>query len=248
MPDPVGAAAATAGRRAARHHALDVLAHVVRGDAALGPGAAHVREIDTEFARELAYRGRGMGLGPGAGPRSTGCGRAPISVAKAVDFGGSAVAGDGAATAADAAADGAAPAAAPLSTTTGLPCETLSPSLTRNSLHHTGSRRRNLHRRLVALDRDQRLLLRHRVARLDQHLDHLDFLEVADVGHDDFDRRRPPPRRQPSVAAAAAASRGLRRGGAFGAAFAAGGCGGRARPAASSTQHQRCPATPCRRA
>ena len=53
-------------------------------------------------------------------------------------------------------------------------------------LHHARGRRRYLHRRLVRLERDQRLLLRHRVARLHQHLDHLDVLEVADVRDFDF--------------------------------------------------------------
>src|SRR5437867_1539959 len=55
-------------------------------------------------------------------------------------------------------------------------------------LHHAGSRRRNLHRRLVRFHRDQRLLGLHRIARFDQHLDHIDVLEVADVGYEDFPR------------------------------------------------------------
>src|SRR5258708_35734087 len=55
-----------------------------------------------------------------------------------------------------------------------------------NFLHHAGARRRDFHRRLVGFQRDERLLLRDRVARLDQHLDDFDFLEVADVGNDNL--------------------------------------------------------------
>ena len=47
--------------------------------------------------------------------------------------------------------------------------------------HHALGGRRNLHRRLVGLERDERLLLRHCIARLYQHLDDFDLLEVADV-------------------------------------------------------------------
>src|SRR6267143_1572599 len=50
-------------------------------------------------------------------------------------------------------------------------------------LHHAGRGRRYLHRRLVRLQRDQRLLLRNGVARFDEYFDDLDFLEVADVGN-----------------------------------------------------------------
>src|SRR5947208_811901 len=53
-------------------------------------------------------------------------------------------------------------------------------------LHHARRRRRDFHRRLVRLERDQRLLLGDRVARLDEHFDDLDFLEVADVRNDDL--------------------------------------------------------------
>jgi len=47
---------------------------------------------------------------------------------------------------------------------------------------------RNLHRRLVALHRHQRLIDLHRVAGLDQQLDHCHVLEVPDVGNLDFDQ------------------------------------------------------------
>ena len=52
--------------------------------------------------------------------------------------------------------------------------------------HHTGGRRRNLHRRLVRFHGDERLLGLDRVAHLHQHLDHRDFIEIADVRHLDF--------------------------------------------------------------
>jgi hypothetical protein len=48
-------------------------------------------------------------------------------------------------------------------------------------------RGRDLHRRLVAFDGDQRLLRLHGVARLDQHFDDRDVLEIADVRNLDVD-------------------------------------------------------------
>jgi hypothetical protein len=48
-------------------------------------------------------------------------------------------------------------------------------------LHHARAWRGDLHRGLVGLERDQRLLFRHGVARLHQYFDDFDFLEVADV-------------------------------------------------------------------
>jgi hypothetical protein len=48
-------------------------------------------------------------------------------------------------------------------------------------------RARDLHGRLVALQRDQRLLRFHAVADGDEDLDHVDVLEVADVGHPDVE-------------------------------------------------------------
>jgi hypothetical protein len=53
-------------------------------------------------------------------------------------------------------------------------------------LDHTGMGRRNLHRRLVAFHRDQRLLRLDGVAGLHQQLDDRDFIEVADVRDLDF--------------------------------------------------------------
>ena len=57
-----------------------------------------------------------------------------------------------------------------------------------------GDRRRHVHRRLVGLERHQRLLGLHDVARFDQDLDHRNILEVADIGnvHVDFRHRRSP--------------------------------------------------------
>src|SRR5581483_3745441 len=54
-------------------------------------------------------------------------------------------------------------------------------------LHAARRGRRDLHRRLVGLERDERGFLLDAVARLDQHLDHVDVLEVADVGNADLD-------------------------------------------------------------
>ena len=69
-----------------------------------------------------------------------------------------------------------------------LPSLTLSPILTRSSFTVPDCGRGHLHRRLVALERDQRVVLLHRVAGLHQQLDHRDVLEVADVGNLHFDR------------------------------------------------------------
>ena len=50
-------------------------------------------------------------------------------------------------------------------------------------LDDAGAGRRHLHRRLVGLDRDQRVFGLDRVAGLHRDLDHRHVLEVADVGH-----------------------------------------------------------------
>jgi hypothetical protein len=54
-------------------------------------------------------------------------------------------------------------------------------------LHGAGVRRRHFHRRLVGFERDERILLLHRVPRLHQELDDGDVLEVADVRDLDLD-------------------------------------------------------------
>ena len=48
---------------------------------------------------------------------------------------------------------------------------------------HPRMRRGNFYGRLVRLEREQRLLLLDPVAGLDQHLDHIDILEIADIGN-----------------------------------------------------------------
>ena len=58
--------------------------------------------------------------------------------------------------------------------------------LHRKLLHGATERRRNVHRRFVRLESDQRILGFHRVTRLDHDLDHRHVLEVADVGHAHF--------------------------------------------------------------
>jgi len=47
--------------------------------------------------------------------------------------------------------------------------------------------RRHVHRRLVRLERDQRILGRDRIAGLHQNFDDRHVLEIADVGDFDFD-------------------------------------------------------------
>ena len=53
-------------------------------------------------------------------------------------------------------------------------------------------RRRDLHRRLVRLELDQRIVLRHRVPRLHEHRDHRHVLEIPDVGDLHLDRHPSP--------------------------------------------------------
>ena len=54
---------------------------------------------------------------------------------------------------------------------------------------HPRRRRRHFHRRLVRFQRDEPLVLDHRVADRDQQLDHRDTGVITDVGHFHFDRR-----------------------------------------------------------
>ncbi len=53
-----------------------------------------------------------------------------------------------------------------------------------------GGGRGDVHRRLVALQRDQRLFRGDGIARLHLYFDHRDVLEVPDVGDGDFNRHR----------------------------------------------------------
>jgi hypothetical protein len=55
--------------------------------------------------------------------------------------------------------------------------------------HRARLGRRDLHRGLVALQRDERVVYLHRVAGPDMQLDDRDVLEVADVGDLDLARR-----------------------------------------------------------
>ncbi len=143
----------------------------------------------------LRTDGEACGFVPGAGPRSSGSGRAPISVANAcerVAF--STVFGSGAA----AVGAGAASAAARLRRLgrcrAGCRCQrcqrrafgNLVAELDLQLFDHSCVRRRNLHRRFVAFHRDQRLIFRHGIARLDQKFDDFDILEVADIGNGDL--------------------------------------------------------------
>ena len=63
-----------------------------------------------------------------------------------------------------------------------MPSETLSPTRDLSSLTVPACRRGHVHRRLVGLERDQRVLGADLVAGRDEDLDHRDVGEVADVG------------------------------------------------------------------
>ena len=67
------------------------------------------------------------------------------------------------------------------------PALTFAPALHRDGHDLAGARRRHVHRRLVRLERDQRIFGRERVAGLHVHVDHVDVVEVADVGNANFD-------------------------------------------------------------
>ena len=54
-------------------------------------------------------------------------------------------------------------------------------------LHHSGRRRRHVHRGLLARQRDQAVLGGDARAGLDQHLDDVHTLGAADVGDADFE-------------------------------------------------------------
>ena len=122
------------------------------------------------------------------------CGAGAASARRAIGDGGAraAAAGGGcgasaagAARVAFAAGAAAAPSASRIATT--LPSDSLSPSLTFSSPDHAGGRRRHFHRRLVRFQRDQALVLLHRVADGDQQFDHRDVVVTADVGNLHFD-------------------------------------------------------------
>jgi hypothetical protein len=59
--------------------------------------------------------------------------------------------------------------------------------LDQHLLHGAAVRRRDLHRRLVALEGEERLFLDDGIAGRDEDFDHVDLLEVADVGKLDGD-------------------------------------------------------------
>ena len=79
---------------------------------------------------------------------------------------------------------------APSRRTSGDPSDTLSPTLTSSSPTLPGRRARDLHRRLVGLQDDERVLLGDLLADLDEDLDDGDVGEVADVRDDDVHQSR----------------------------------------------------------
>ena len=188
-----------------RERCLDEALHVGMHDAALRAAALNARQIDAELAREAPHRGAGVRLGnrfvtrharhrPAVGRRQwrhfvgdlgtrgwrrdvrrgrrrrrrlCGCRRRRRGRGGRLGF---------------------AAARARLEQQDQRALRHLVAHLQLERLHHPGLGRRNLHRRLVRLQRDQRLFLVDRVAGLDQHLDHFHFLEVPDVGNLHFDR------------------------------------------------------------
>ena len=98
-----------------------------------------------------------------------------------------------------------APPAAPPSSTLRIawPTLTLSPALTLISLTCAGHRRRHFDRRLVGLELEDRLILGDRVARLDQHAQHVAGRDVfAEFGECEVGHETPPAadaRTQPSA-------------------------------------------------
>src|SRR5882724_611937 len=169
------------GSGSARQRAFNEALDVAVQDAAFRTAALHLRQVDAELARKLAHRGTRVRLARGfftrlardgsrAGRR---CGHGARRRRRGLRrFGPGFDPRLGALLAAFEHEDR-------------RPLGDLVAVLDLELLHHAGGGGRNLHRRLVGLEGDERLLLRHLVARLDQHLDHLDFLEVADVGHAD---------------------------------------------------------------
>ena len=72
-----------------------------------------------------------------------------------------------------------------------LPCAILSPTLTASSPHDAGVWRRDLHGRLVALERNQRILGGDMIAGFYQYLDHVDFPESHRYQEAELVARRP---------------------------------------------------------
>src|SRR4029077_6153384 len=139
-------------RHAAGQRAFDERLHIAVQDARFRAAALHLREIDAELARELAYRRAGVRLGTGllARRRRHGARGGPRGGAAAAGGGGAgpagrvaaaAPAGAGAALGASAfgagrgsGPRGSARCSAPSSTRIGAPCDTLSPVLIFSSL------------------------------------------------------------------------------------------------------------------
>ena len=92
-----------------------------------------------------------------------------------------------------------------------VPCETLAPRATSTSTTRPAARRRHIHRRLVGLERDQRRLDLDLIARLDQHVDDEDILEIAEVRTGDFRHAHGTASSRPDTSSSAAASEVLKR-------------------------------------
>ena len=206
---PRRSAAGSAGAERLLHPALDV----IRRDAALEPGALDATQIHAEFARKAANRRTGVrarktGFVDGGSCRSTAlvrslrgalpqadCGTQVLSLrrwlaARSVSqralaaSSGSAVLAEASVAAGASSARRAAAAYSSASTSRiTLPLETLSPFFTATRFHYAGAGRRHIHRRLLGFQRQQRRIDIDLVARLDQHVDDFDIVEIAEIGN-----------------------------------------------------------------
>ena len=199
------------GRR--RQRALDEGLDVVVRDAALEAVPGHARQVDAELAREAPHRGtrvgarearlvdrarrsaRARGHGePAALAARSGRGRSGAAPARRRVRTPAASRRRRRRAARRAALRGRLrprPADGRVASSTrrrpASPADTLPPLATCTFVDHAGRGRRHVHGRLLGLERDERRVDRDRVARLHQHVDDGDVLEVAQVGHAHFD-------------------------------------------------------------
>ena len=165
-----------------RRNAADVEAHPAERRVALDEhrlhaevGRAERRAVAAGAGTQHQHLALDVGLaGVGAGRRCRHrCGRWSRRWRAAAAFGGGA---------------GASAATAASSTRIRLPSLTLSPTFTRTSFTVPAAGDGHVHRRLVRLERDERILRLDRVARLYEDLDDRNVGEAADVGNLHLDR------------------------------------------------------------
>ena len=196
-PPPLMPPAAARRAAAAAHGRLDEILHVLLQDARAGTRALDLRQVDAQFARELAHgrrrmralerfvvdgRGGHCRRGRRCGERCR-CGRRRRR-RRAAGAGGGA---DGRGRRCRRGGLGFA-CGRGVEREDQRPFADLVAQLQLQVPDHACRGRRHVHRRLVRFQRDQRVLGLHRVARLHEDLDDRNVLEVADVGDLDFDR------------------------------------------------------------